>query len=471
MTAGDIYTIAGNGGDGFSGDGGPGTNARLRTPQAVQVDGAGNVLIADALNNRVRAVAAATGSFYGISMQADRIYTIAGNGTPSFYRVPGFADASSNEAPASGYSGDNGPATRAQLNLATLSAVRSDRVGNILIADAVSNRVRVLAARTGTFYGRRMTAGDIYTIAGDGSGEVTGITDGVPATGTAVASPYGVAIGSDGSVLIAVAGQNLVRVVAERTGRLYGLSVRAGDIYTLAGNGKVGILPSIGDGGPAMNAEISKPSGVAVDHYGNVLIADGWDAEVRVVAESTGTFYGQHMQAGYIYKLVGNFVGSSATQLAVDRAGNIVIANDGGEIDVLAARKGSFYGKRMLPGDRYPIAGAGRAYLGELTDVALDPNGNILFTDAKNCQVRVFAVSSGTFYGQHMLAGHIYTIAGGPVCGYSGDGGPAVKADLCGPSQITGQGVGDVGGPSGVTVTPAGDVVIGDCLRLRRIAG
>ena len=466
MTAGDIHTIAGDGERGFSGDGGPGTMARLSTPQAVHVDAAGNVLIADALNNRIRAVAATPGTYYGIPMRVGRIYTVAGNGTP------GFESVSSIEAAAGGYSGDNGPATRAQLSLATFGAVRSDLLGNILVADAVSNRVRVVAARTGTFYGRRMTAGDIYTIAGDGSGGITGIIDGVPATSAAVASPYGVAIGRDGSVLIAVAGQNRVRVVAERTGRLYGLGVRAGDIYTLAGNGELGNAAGpLGDGGLATMAEVSKPSGVAVDHHGNVLIADSWDAEVRVVAESTGTFYGQHMRSGYIYKLVGNFAGSSAAQLAVDRAGNLVIVNEGGEIDVVAARQGSFYHQRMLPGDRYPIAGVGPASLGFLTDVALDRNGNILFTDAKSCRVRVFAVSSGTFYGQNMLARHIYTIAGGPACGYSGDGGPAVKADLCGPSQTTGQGArGYVGGPSGVTVTPAGDVVIGDCLRLRRIA-
>jgi hypothetical protein len=423
------------------------------------------VLIADALNNRVRAVAANPGTLYGIPMRAGNIYTVAGNGTP------GFADVFSNEAAAGGYSGDNGPATRAQLNLATFSAVRSDLFGNIVVADGVSNRVRVVAARTGTFYGSRMKAGDIYTIAGDGSGAVTGIMNGVPATRAAVASPLGVAIGRDGCVLIAAAGQNRVRVVAERTGRLYGLDVRAGDIYTLAGNGKVGILNSIGDGGPASSAEFSKPSGVAVDHYGNVLIADGW-AEVRVIAESTGTFYGQQMRAGYIYKLPEDNVNASPTQLAVDRAGNIVVVNEAGFIDVVAARAGSFYGRRMLAGDGYPIAGVFRASLGFLTDVALDSNGNILFTDAKNCRVGVFAVRSGTFYGQQMRAEHIYTIAGGATCGYSGDGGPAVKADLCGPYQLTGQGAyGDVGGPSGVTVTPAGDVVIGDCLRVRRIAG
>lgn len=216
----------------------------------------------------------------------------------------------------------------------------------------------------------------------------------------------------------------------------------------------------------------SQPSGVAVDHHGNVLIADSFAGEVRVVAESTGTFYGQPMRAGYIYKLAGNHVGASPAQLAVGRAGNIVIASQAGVLEVLAARAGSFYGQRMLPGDRYTIAGAGRASLGFMTDVALDANGNVLFTDARSCRVRVVAARGGTFYGQHMLAGHIYTIAGGPACGYPGDGGPAVKADLCGPWQLTGQGAdGYVGGPSGVTVTPAGDVVIGDCLRLRRIAG
>jgi hypothetical protein len=483
MTAGDIYTIAGDGGNGFSGDGGAGTKARLSNPQAVQVDGAGNVLIADALNNRVRAVAAATGVDYGISTRAGRIYTVAGNGAPLFHDL----ETSSAQVGSGGYSGDNGQAMRAQLNFATVSAIRTDRFGNILIADTANNRVRVLASRSGTFYGRHITAGDIYTIAGDGSAAVTGARDGVRATRAAVAAPVGVAVGRAGSVLIAVAGQNRVRFVAEHTGRLYGRAVRAGDIYTLAGTGRDAGGGANGDGGPATKAALSDASGVAVDHRGNVLIDDTGDNEIRVVAEATGRSYGRPMIAGHIYKLAGGHAvaGGAPVQVAVDASGNVVIANVDGRIHVLAVRAGTFYGQRMRPGGLYSIAGGGlnfadgaaanAADLGHVTDVALDGQGNVLFSDAASCRVRIVAEGSGTFYGQPMLARHVYTIAGSGTCGYAGDGGPAVTAALCGPWTLAPAGPlyaqGYVGGPSGIAVTPNGDVVIGDCLRLREIIG
>jgi trimeric autotransporter adhesin len=483
MTAGDIYTIAGSGRHGFAGDGGPATAARLSTLQAIQVDGVGNVLIADTYNNRVRAVAAAPGTFYGRSMRAGRIYTVAGNGTPWFDYVNGGTEA----AAPGGASGDSGPATSAQLNLATFSAVRADKFGNILIADAVNNRVRLLAARTGTFYGRHRMAGDVYTIAGDGSPAVAGIRNGVLATKAAVAAPVGVAIGRSGSVLIAVAGQNRVRVLAEHTGLLYGRRMVARDIYTLAGTGVDGAISGrLGNGGPALKAKLSNTSGVSVDHKGNVLISDTGDNQVRVIAESSGRFYGRPMVAGHIYKIAGdNHVATfQPAQVAVDAAGNVLIATNDDLIKVRAVRAGTFYGRRMRPGGLYVIAGGGRelgngvparsANTGHVTDLALDRNDNVLFTDAATCRVRVLARRAGMFYDQPMRAVRIYTIAGSGTCGYAGDGGPAVKAALCGPWTLVGSPLyaeAFVGGPSGVTVTPAGAVVIGDCLRIRKIAG
>ena len=79
MTAGDIYTIAGDGTRGFSGDGGPATSAWLNRPGDVAADAAGNLLIADTYNQRIRVVAARTGTFYGQPMTAGNIYTVAVN--------------------------------------------------------------------------------------------------------------------------------------------------------------------------------------------------------------------------------------------------------------------------------------------------------------------------------------------------------------------------------------------------------
>ncbi len=134
------------------------------------VDAAGNLVIADTANNRVRVVAATTGTFYGQAMTAGDIYTIAGDGS-------------------AGGSGDGGPATSAELNQPDRVAV--DGAGNLVIADYYNERVRVMAASTGTFYGQAMTAGDIYTIAGDGSAGGSG--DGGPATSAELNQPPGLA--------------------------------------------------------------------------------------------------------------------------------------------------------------------------------------------------------------------------------------------------------------------------------------
>jgi len=189
MTAGHIYTVAGNGTQGFSGDGGPATNASLFDPFGVAVDRAGNLVIADLDNNRIRVVAASTGRFYGRAMTAGNIYTVAGNGTQ-------------------GFSGDGGPATQARITRPFGVAV--DGAANLLIADSENNRIRVVAARTGTFYGQAMSAGDIYTVTGGGTG---GVGDGGPAIKARLLKPEGVAVGSAGSLVIADTDNGLIRVV------------------------------------------------------------------------------------------------------------------------------------------------------------------------------------------------------------------------------------------------------------------
>jgi len=190
MTAGDIYTIAGTGTEGFGGDGGPATAAKLDLPSGATVDSAGNVVIADWFNNRVRVVAAGTGRFYGRAMTAGDIYTIAGTGTQ-------------------GFSGDGGPATAAKLYGPSGPVV--DGAGNLVFADSGNSRVRVVAAGTGTFYGKAMTAGDIDTIAGNGTTGLSG--DGGPATKAALAGPEGIAVDGGGNLLIADSANNRVREV------------------------------------------------------------------------------------------------------------------------------------------------------------------------------------------------------------------------------------------------------------------
>jgi hypothetical protein len=117
-------------------------------------------------NARVRVVAASTGTFYGQQMTAGNIYTVAGGGTDGL--------------------GDSGPATSAELGIP--EGITVDSAGNLVIA-ALNNRVRLVAASTGTFYGQQMTADDIYTIAGNGKGGFAG--DSGPATSAELWSPVG----------------------------------------------------------------------------------------------------------------------------------------------------------------------------------------------------------------------------------------------------------------------------------------
>jgi trimeric autotransporter adhesin len=262
MTAGHLYSIAGDGNIGFGGDGGPATRAELMYPSGLGVDHAGNLLICDSQNGRIRVVAMKSGTFYGEAMTAGDIYTIAGGGS----------------------GGDGGPANGAALSLP--SEVTVDSSGNVLIAASGDNAIRVVAEKSGTFYGQKMTAGDIYTI-------VTGLN-----------FPEGVAVDSFGNVVISDPYTQEIQVLAEATGTFYGVAMTPGNLYTVAGTGTAGYS---GDGGPATAAEISYPNGLGVDLADKlIIIPDSGNHRVRVVPDTNGTFYGIAMTAGDIYTVAGD---------------------------------------------------------------------------------------------------------------------------------------------------------------------
>jgi NHL repeat len=254
MTAGDIYTIAGTGAYGFSGDGGLAVKAKLGFPSGITVDQHGNVLVLDALSRRVRVIAASTGTFYGAAMTADHIYTVVGDGNAAF-------------------NGDGIPARKAGL---AGEALATDAAGNLIIADN-HFRVRLVAVRTGIMYGQQMTAGDIYTIAGDGVQGTSG--SGSPAREAEFELLGGVTADAHGNVIVTDAYTGVVWVVAVTNGTFYGQQMTAGDVYAIAGGGA-----TLGDGGPATSAFFNSPLGVAVTSAGSVLVTDGYDNLLRAIS-------------------------------------------------------------------------------------------------------------------------------------------------------------------------------------------
>jgi len=228
---GVISTIAGNNAlIGFSGDGGPATNAALWHPADVGVDSSGNVYFVDQDNSVVRKVNATTG----------KITTVAGNDT-------------------AGFSGDGGPATAAKLNFPQGIAV--DKPGNVYIADFYNSRIRKVNA----------VSGIITTLAGNGMGAYGG--DGGPATSAEIYDASAVAVDDTGNIYISDYYNSRIRKVAASTGI----------ITTIAGNGTAAYCC---DCKPATSAEIYYPEGVAVDRKGNVYIADFGNARVRKVTDS-----------------------------------------------------------------------------------------------------------------------------------------------------------------------------------------
>jgi trimeric autotransporter adhesin len=168
-STGIISTVAGTGSSGYSGDGGIATSAALSYPYGVAIDASSNIYIADTHNHRIRMVTKSTGI----------ISTVAG--TVSY-----------------GYSGDGGLATSAALNLPRGVAI--DASGNIYVADAGNNRIRMVTKSTGI----------ISTVAGTGSYGYSG--DGGLATSAALNYPYGVAIDASGNIYIADTHNHRIRM-------------------------------------------------------------------------------------------------------------------------------------------------------------------------------------------------------------------------------------------------------------------
>ncbi len=536
---GDIVTFAGDGTAGYSGDGGPATDADLNAPVGVALDSVGDLFIADSSNNMVREVVAATGE----------IITVAGDGT-------------------AGYSGDGGPATSAELYHP--GRVTVDSAGDLFIADVINNVVRevtpavtvsvststaqptltalvestasalagqsvtftatvsdlsaggatpnggmvtlsdqngpiesttlvsgvamftssslpagtdtITASYSGTADFAPSATGTIVTAAGNGIFGYAG--DNGPATAAELNNPFGLAVDTAGDLFIADYENNVVRELVKATGdiitvagdgiagysgdggpatdaelngprgvALYGndlfisdmtnnvireVNLATGIIATVAGNGNAGYG---GDGGPAMDAELNSPRGIAVDSAGDLFIPDRYNNVVREVNMATGTIttVAGDGKTGYSGD-GGPAIDATLNQpnnVAVDSAGDLFIAdqyNDAirevikatGEIITFAGD-----GTAGYSGDGGP---ANRAQLNGAFGVGLDSEGDVFIADSGNNVVREVVAATGD----------IVTVAGDGTAGYSGDGGPATSAQLNIPGRIAVDSAGDV---------------------------
>lgn len=408
-TTGTIHTIAGTGERGYSGDGGPATEARVGLVEGVAVDGSGNIYIA--AHNRVRKINAATGmidtiagggqvdSFWarfgklsrprGLAVDGNGYVYIADFGNNRIRGVSAFKSdiitrAGTGEG---GDSGDGRRATAARLGFPV--GVAADAAGNIYMADTFNHRIRKVDAAT------RM----ISTVAGTGRfGSFGDVGDGGPATEAMLAHPHDVAIDIAGNLYIADRGSSRIRKVDAATGT----------ISTIAGTGGRFAHGYSGDGGPATEAKLRFPAGVAVDGSGNVYIADTLNSRIRKVDRATGTI---STIAGTGRFGIGedNGDGGPATEamlrhpegVAVDTAGNVYIADPVSfgirKVDACTGMISTIAGTGQLgTGEDNGDSGlATEARLGRLTNLTVADNGWIYVSDGFNHRIWMLKPISG----------------------------------------------------------------------------
>jgi len=379
-----INTIAGTGvlcssSTSACGDTGAATSAELGAPRALSVDGSGNVYIADTRDHRIRVITGTT------------INAFAGTGQY-------------------GFTGDGGSALNAELS--SVNGVYVDATGNVFIADTGNQRIR------------EVSAGNINTIMGGGSGG-----DGQGAVGTyaMLAYPYQVAVDSSNNIYIADTANNRIRVVNTQSSTITvaGVQIPPGDIATVAGTGNLGYT---GDNGPALSATMNSPFGLVVDSSGNIYIADSYNGVVREVDT-----------AGTITTVAASEAVTLPSSLAMDKTGNLFIADPAGQ--VVWELSGSTI--KVVAGTGTagpPVNGipATSAQLDNPFSVAVDGNDDLYIADAGNNVVRCVIGIVGAC-GDTAKSYPVGTILGYAFDGninFAGDGGPALKAVRWYPNEV-----------------------------------
>jgi len=401
-------------------------------PSQVCCDSLDHIYFADPLNHSVWKLNGNTGA----------LTKVAGNGT-------------------SGFSGDGGPATSAQLNKP--EGVWVDGWGNIYVGDTENHRIRKVSL-----------SGNISTVAGTSSHGYDG--DGGLAINAELNKPNGVFVDSSGNIFIADKENHCIRKV----------DAASGNICTVAGRGGMGGWSP--NGGVATNSKLNKPTGVFVDATGDIFIADTDSCRIRKVDVATGKILGVAGDGFCAYAGDGGPAISAQLnrphQVFVDAAGNVFFADtanhrirvvDGatGDIDTLAGSGTAGYsgdgglatnaqldsprgvclngaGEMVIAdtmnaclrevdlGDMIStITGTGAPALNHPRQLAMDASGNVYIADTDNERVR-----------KQDTSGWITTVAGTGAGGYNGDGIQATSAKLH--------------KPGGVCVAPSGNIYIAD---------
>ena len=397
MTAGDIYTVVGTGnGTTFQTIKEPALSANISSPQGVTIDGNGDILIADTGFCRIAEVPVSSGTYWGQSISADQLGTVAGRGGTNNCTI----------------GNDNKPATMS--NLWDPSAVR-DPNGTMYIADTDNNRIQTVSG-----------GGTVNTLAGSSTGSGGNGGNGGSAASALLDLPVGLFIDSSGNVYIADTHNNQIREVS------------GGIISGLAGGQTPYTLQNAGDSGPALTSALNDPQAVASDPAGDVFIADATNNRIQEIAASTHTQFGIQMTAGDAYTVAGSSAGQSgggfgggdggpATSallsnpegLAVDSAGNLYLADYGDaavrEVSAATGDISTIAGTNGESGNSGNGGPATSAVLGAPAAVSVDKSGDVFIDDPTNNDVLEVAASSGNHYGISMTAGDIYAIAGGGI--------------------------------------------------------
>jgi sugar lactone lactonase YvrE len=425
--------LAGTGTAGFSGDGGPATAAQLNGPSGVAIDAAGNLYVADTMNNRIRMIAAngtittlagtgtcgfsgdgAAGSAAQLCLPAQvmfdatgglliadygnrRVRRLASGGTLSTVAGNGVADPATL---AQGTGGNGGPEIHATFN--SIGGIAFDPAGNLYVSESQGEVIRKIAPN-----------GTVSTIAGTGQSGYSG--DGGPALQANFFSPGPISVGPDGALYV-ISGDSRIRKITPD-----------GNINLVAGVGTgTGVNRAQGDGGPAVNATLNEPGQVAFDQQGNIYIADSSNARVRKVDKNgiISTVAGPGQPGVDYYNAV-----------AVDRQGNLYVAwthAPPGTVSATVNRVNSDGSLTAVAGTGQPCTGGPGQFTGD----------GLPALQVRLCAVIGLTVDSSGLLnlsegGYSLLLriaadGTIQRVAGNTSAVYPGDGGLATLANLQG---------------------------------------